>query len=283
LKLVVDDHAFTVDIPGTTGPHVCRLQVFAGEGGRSVVVATQALPPPTGASLSNGAEAFAESAWKTHLPDDDAPPTWIEHYVADPAFGQDHWMQVTFSIDSSGRLSDPRWGKSSLAEVASMVDTEVDPGRGDQYQAPAPEEPRSLKFRFVAIRKLPDPTPFRAPDCMPSTHGWLQRLWRQVFPVHTTRQCCWYHGGDWHQVTRLLVEETRRSAPDGLLLDGDEREAVIRGIEARTDEDSWLCRAALSVLLDPMGANAGGWVNGQHRGQAMIDAGVRQTLLLEAS
>jgi hypothetical protein len=39
--------------------------------------------------LSNGAQAFAESAWKTHLPDDAALPAWIEHYVADPASGQD--------------------------------------------------------------------------------------------------------------------------------------------------------------------------------------------------
>jgi hypothetical protein len=76
-------------VPGATGPNVCRLQVFAGDGSRSVVVATHALPPPTGTSLTNGAEAFAESAWKTHLPDDAAPPAWIEHYVADPASGQD--------------------------------------------------------------------------------------------------------------------------------------------------------------------------------------------------
>ena len=81
--------AAVAPVPGATGPNVCRLQVFAGDGSRSLVVATHALPPPTGTSLTNGAEAFAESAWKTHLPDDAALPAWIEHYVADPASGQD--------------------------------------------------------------------------------------------------------------------------------------------------------------------------------------------------
>jgi len=31
-------------------------------------------------------------------------------------------------------------------------------------------------------------------------------------------------------------------------------------------------------LMDPMRASRTGWVNGQHRAQAMIDAGVRQAL-----
>jgi hypothetical protein len=51
------------------------------------MVATHALPPPTATSVSIGAEAFAESAWKTHLRDDAAPPAWIEHiwWIQSPA------------------------------------------------------------------------------------------------------------------------------------------------------------------------------------------------------
>ena len=76
--------AAVTPVSGTTVPNLCRLQMFAGDGSRSLVVATHALPPPTGTSLTDDAEAFADSAWKTHLPDA-ALPAWIENNVADPA------------------------------------------------------------------------------------------------------------------------------------------------------------------------------------------------------
>jgi hypothetical protein len=136
-----------------------------------------------------------------------------------------------------------------------------------------------LKYRFVLVFKLPAPVPFRAPaDCMPATRGWLSRLRRQVFPVRgTTGECCWYHGGDWHQVTQLLSAEIRRVNVGRPVLEEDDRREVMRGIEERTPA-GWLRSAALSVLMDPMRASRTGWVNGQHRAQAMIDAGVRQAL-----
>jgi hypothetical protein len=280
LKRVIDDHAFTVEIPGTVGPNACRLQMFVEAGHRPVVLATQALSEPTGQSLTNGAEAFAQEAWRTHMSANAEPPMWIEHYEGGLDGGSDDWMEVTFSHDVGFHLSGPQWRCTSKAEVETIVGMPLESGRGDRYRPPEPEERRRLRFRFVRVFNLPAPAPFRAPDCMPATRGWLSRLRRQVLPVRgTSAECCWYHGGDWHDVTQLLDAEIRRVNAGRLLLEEDDLWEVMGGIRERTLEGSWLQGAAQGVLLDPIRANRTGWVNGQHRAQAMIDAGVRWALL----
>ena len=47
------------------------------------------------------------------------------------------------------------------------------------------------------------------------------------------------------------------------------------------DLDSWQDEAFDSLFTDSISVEDGTWVNGQHRAQAMIDAGVRRTILTQ--
>jgi hypothetical protein len=54
---------------------------------------------------------------------------------------------------------------------------------------------------------------------------------------------------------------------------------LMDALTASTPDGSWLQEAAVSLLTDPICLNSAGWVNGQHRAQAAIDAGARRLLV----
>ncbi|MFE2578933.1 hypothetical protein [Streptomyces sp. NPDC059378] len=41
---------------------------------------------------------------------------------------------------------------------------------------------------------------------MPAGIRWWRRWARQARPRRGTRTCCWYHGGDWHQVNAMALQ-----------------------------------------------------------------------------
>lgn len=284
LMRVVDDHNFTHD---PAQPSCCRVQLFVGEGYRPVAIATQTMPPQGCASLTNAAERLAAEAWRRYLPESPEPPRWIEHYIfaegSGLLAGEHKWREVTFEQDSAGGLQRPKWRRIDLDKLTALAGP-IDVDRGDQYTPPPPpppEEPQVLQFYRVA--RLPLPEPFRADACMPTGRGNRGRLIRQLLPQRPAQDCCWYHSGDWRQVTQMLTSATGLHKPGQQLeLTDDLRHELIDRIKKRTPPGSWLREAATSLLIDPIVIyipTEEGWINGQHRGQAMLDAGVRFTLL----
>ena len=270
IKLVVDDHTFSIEIPNTNGPHCCRLQIFVG-GDRPIAVATQDMPPGTGASLTNAAEQFATEAWRRHLPEYLEPPRWIQHYTS----GSAPWMEVTFDVDIQGDLTSPSWVGVRPEALAEILGQPIDAGRGDTYIAPEPEPALKTTLRMISVAALPPTRPFRAKGCMPAVGTTRRRLWRRWFPIRS-RSCCWYHGGDWPQVMDVVAALL---GPTGEVQLVDEDWAgLVQQVVARTPPGSWLQEAAVSLVQDPLCVDSAGWVSGQHRGQGAIDAAARQIL-----
>lgn len=97
---------------------------------------------------------------------------------------------------------------------------------------------------------------------------------------------CRYHAGDWHQAARVARTLLRQSRQGG----GSTQEIFERAerLAKQNVYGQWVREAALS-LLDPadgiiVARQAGDeerfLLNGQHRAQALVEAGVRRTVVL---
>ncbi|SIO86471.1 hypothetical protein [Nocardiopsis sp. JB363] len=150
---------------------------------------------------------------------------------------------------------------------------------------PEPDPGEELLYRTVWVARLPDPHVLFRASCMERlTTG--QRWARQVRPLRAPRSCCRYHGGDWHQAARLAIHLLRRVHQDQA-----STEETFERAQHLADQGGhpvWVRKAALS-LLDPadgiiVGRLAGHdepfLINGQHRTQALVEAGVRRTVAL---
>lgn len=188
---------------------------------------------------------------------------------------------VSFTVTGPYTLRGPRWRTLPAGELAQLAGAEVDPGRGSGY-VPRTEEPDpKLRYDVMLVVRLPRPEPFRAPECMPNGTPWWRRWARQIVPRHSGRECCWYHGGDWHQVSAAairLVDDAHRA---GL---ADEDIAASTDVLAALDNMPRWQRDALESLLSPAVGIApdgyGQYINGQHRAQALLDTGVRRTVVV---
>jgi hypothetical protein len=273
-RRTVDDQHF-VAIPDPQAPSTCRVQLFTAPGHQPVALATQGRYE--GRSLTSEAEAFAGAAWATFCPDQ-PPPVWIEHHVYD---GESTGLRlVTLDPLAPGQLANPVWTTITPGQVEELVGRPVALDRGDQYvPREAPPEPEQ-RYATLPVRSLPQPRPFRQPRCMPGgTPAWRRRA-RRILPL--VPACCWYHRGDWHQVSLLalrLVHEAQRTE----LHFGEIHAFVLRTAKAeRTTK--WQLQA-LDSLLEPSTAiqlttSGQSYVNGQHRAQALLDAGVQTTVVL---
>lgn len=274
---IVDDHDFTIARPDGGGWGSCRVQIFTAPGQQPLVVATQTLPPRGGVALTNAAERFAAAVWQRYIPDSVDPPRWVEHYDRADPDEPPSWHEVSFIVGPGRSLSSPSWQGLSGQHLTELVGESVDPGRGNYNPPPAPPAPR-YAFVLVPVLELPRPHPFRQPVCMPSGSGKIARSWRRLRP-RTLRDCCWYHRGDWRtvidHVASVLGPEVSR---DGAVVDDDLRHDLVAELEANLGS-TWPGAAAASLLLFPLVVEEGQWINGQHRGQAMIDAGCGMALL----
>ncbi|MEV6535847.1 hypothetical protein AB0M86_40795 [Streptomyces sp. NPDC051639] len=110
---------------------------------------------------------------------------------------------------------------------------------------------------------------------------WLRRWARQVWPRREPRECCWYHGGDWHAVSAMALDVLKRARTEGIAAEDMEEYALAHAAAAGTGLWQSEALATLFSVADAIQPAKGpGYVNGQHRSQAMLDAGVRRAVVL---
>lgn len=276
---VLDDPLFQLP-PHFRWRATFRLQLFTAPGVRPVAVATQVPEGGEGISLTNAAERCAAAVWQRHFPEDSEPPIWIAHLIL--SGGRDLEM-VTFTADPDEHtLSDPQWLQISSADVDALVGQPVDLERGDDFVAAQPEPEPEPVYVAMPVILLPRPSPFREDGCMAAGVPWWRRLGRQLFPRRGGLTCCWYHGGDWRIVSQLAIRLVEQARAQGVTFE-DTAGYVLDHPDVQSLTD-WEREALFSLLVDTIRPYAWwprreGYNNGQHRAQALIDAGVRRILV----
>ncbi|MEV6503400.1 hypothetical protein [Streptomyces prunicolor] len=275
----VDDHMFRA------GRTSFRLQLFTAPGQRAVVVVTQDLDEAP--SLTNTAESCAEAVWRQHCPDQGLPPVWIERQFPGAFDGEPEFRLVTFGETEPYQVHDPHWDAISAEQVVHLVGGPVAEDRGEGYVPPEPEVMPEEWFEAVGLWRLAQPSPFRK-KCLSGGRPWWLRWVRLAFPRHDERSCCWYHSGDWHRVNCLALDALSRARHEGVTAKDMARYADKYAVAAGASD--WEREALFSVFrrsdaLQPSGSRylSRGYINGQHRVQAMLDAGVRRTVVLRVT
>ena len=284
---VVDEHMYRLPSEARW-PVTFRLQLFTAPGLRPVAIATQIPGAGEGGSLTNVAETCAETVWQQHFPDEPEPPVWIAHMILDDLDDPDSpvvrdLQLVMFTADPDERiLHHPEWLQITPADVDALVGRHVDLERGSGFIRPEldPVPESTYDSRLVVL--LPRPHPFREAGCMAAGVPWWRRLGRQLVPRRGGRDCCWYHGGDWQTVTRLAIYLTAQATTNGLAF-ADTAAHVLAHPDTQ-HLTGWEREALNSLLTDPIRPyrpwpRRDGYNNGQHRAQAMLDAGVRRVLI----
>ncbi|MFG3679930.1 hypothetical protein ACGF5H_07470 [Micromonospora chalcea] len=274
----VDEHMFSLP-PSAAYRTTFRLQLFTAPHQRPVAVATQ-LMAECGTSLINAAEACASSVWQQYFPDEAEPPIWIQRFI--PGSASPQIAVVSFTVDAQRRrLTHPQWLFLRDEDIDALVGQRIDRDRGEGFVPPQPEPvERPPRYTPAWVFLFPIPAPFRQPGCMPAGTPWGRRVGRQLAPSRRARDCCWYHGGDWHSVSKLAIRLVSQAQRRGI--PHDDIPDYVHGQATLMPLDTWERQALLSLLIDtirPYRPFQGGYNNGQHRAQAMLDAGVRLTLI----
>lgn len=269
--------------PQANGRVTFRLQLFTAPGLRPVAIATEMPGPGDGGSLTNTAERCAADVWKRFFPGEPEPPIWIAHVIID-----DQWRDlsmVTFTADAAEHaLRSPEWDGMTPADVDVLVGQPVDLERGSGYQPPPPRPPDPDPV-WVAYPVVLLPSPdIPEVGCMGEGMPWWRRLGRQMVPRRKPRGCCWYHGGDWRVVTRLAIRLVKQAKAEGISF-GDTADYVLEHPDAQS-LPAWEAQALRTLLIDTIRPYApwpipqhSPFNNGNHRSQAMLDAGVRRVLI----
>ncbi|MFH9967832.1 hypothetical protein ACH4PR_41845 [Streptomyces mirabilis] len=271
----IDNHMFRA------GRASFRLQLFTAPGQRAVAVATQA--EDESPSLTNDAELCAAAVWQQFCPGQELPPVWIERQLPG-AFGREPDFQlVTFGETEQYQLHQPDWCTISTEQIVHLVGGPVAEDRGEGYVPPEPEAEPELRFEAIELQRLAQPRPFRE-ECMSGSSGatsrsrsWTDRLLR--------RRCCWYHSGDWHRVNDMALTALSRARDEDVKAEGMTRYAD--AYAAAAGASKWERAALYSLYCPPVAIQPSGddyisnsFINGQHRVQAMRDAGVGRTVVL---
>jgi hypothetical protein len=284
-RRVLDDQMFEVQWDKTERPATFRLQLFTGKGCRPAAVATQIMGPE-GPTLINMAERYAEAVWRRHFFRDVTPPIWIQRALYNEDSRAFHYTDgytslVTFRVTGPHQLaSPPRWATGLKDDqVTEVVGCVVDLGRGEGYIPRPPEEPvEEMRLKVMLTVGLPRPVPWRQPGCMPAVRTRWRSLSRQLMPRRGGLTCCWYHGGDWHEVSNLAIRLLRQArgagvAEDEIALHVAQQQEVKR-------LSGWRFEALDSLFIDPIQLDEDNdYANGQHRAQALLDVGVRRIVV----
>lgn len=122
--------------------------------------------------------------------------------------------------------------------------------------------------------RLARPRAFREPECMPASVTWRRRWARQIRPRRGGSECCWYHGGDWHAVSAMALDFLRRSRVESVVAEDMRQYAVVHAAAAGASRWQTEASATLFSLADAIQPSSGpGFINGQHRAQALLEAG----------
>jgi hypothetical protein len=277
---ILDEHMYRPRPPYAGWQVTFRLQLFTAPGLRPVAIATQRPGEGDGGSLTNTAERCAGAVWEQFFPQAVQPPIWIAHMILG---GWRELSMVTFTADPAEHtLSCPEWDILSPADVDALVGRPVDLERGSGFQPPQVKPEPESAWRAYPVVLLPRPTPFRQVGCMAAGVPWWRRLGRQVVPRLKARGCCWYHGGNWHLVNRLAIRLTAQAQAAGVSFD-DTPSYVLRHPDVQS-LTGWEAEALEALMVDTIRPYAPwprreGYNNGNHRSQAMLDAGVRRVLI----
>ncbi|WP_331732040.1 hypothetical protein [Streptomyces sp. NBC_00989] len=278
-RRTVDEHMFSALV--TSGQSsTCRLQLFTADGARPVVVVTQVMGE--GMSLTNAVEAFAAAAWERYCPQEVLPPVWVQRLLGSEGEALPTGFQVVrFTEGQPYRPQNPRWSAITVEQLKELVGTRVEEGCGDGY-VPRPEEPEpDLVFEEFTVVRLARPRPFRKPECMPVGVTWWRRWARQAWPRRGARGCCWYHGGDWHEVSAMALDVLKQARAQPVAPQDMEQYAVAHADAAGASRWQVEALATLFNVADAIQPSRNpGYINGQHRAQALLDAGVRRTVVL---
>ncbi|MFJ6355163.1 hypothetical protein ACIQKB_37610 [Streptomyces sp. NPDC092046] len=275
-QLVADDHLFTASgLPGTF-----RLQLFTAPGVRPVAVATQ-MGDEEGMVLMNGAESYVGAVWRRHCPDEVLPPVWVERQLMPEEDGPaSHFRRVAFASADRYRPSGPRWTAITHEQLQDLVGAPVATDRGTGSMPRPAERVPQLAFEEYAVARLARPRPFRERECMPAGVAWWRRWLRQLLPRRAVRVCCWYHGGDWHRVNTMALQVLRETRAQSI--HGRDVKTFAVEYAATAGATDWETEALASLFSISAAIQPGrrGYINGQHRSQAMLEAGVRRTVVL---
>ncbi|ONH32840.1 hypothetical protein [Pseudofrankia asymbiotica] len=148
----------------------------------------------------------------------------------------------------------------------------------------APQWIERWSYVVTPLATLPTPETLNRPACMTRRVPPWRRTYRRLVPSRGGRGCCWYHGGDWHRVNATairLVAQAHAAGATGL----DVGDHVVAAARAE-GLSGWQLEALESLLvIEPVRIELGGdpadrWYdNGRHRVTAMLDAGVRRTIV----
>jgi hypothetical protein len=280
---VADEHMFTVTHENGIRIGAFRLQLFTAAGARPVAVATQTWGE--GGSLTNKAERYATAVWRRCFPQEAVAPVWIQLPLLDLPGRPDRFTLVTFDQAGPYELTSPQWCRMSDEDMAHLVGGPVDRSRGEKYQPwPVPPEVQPV-YRVAWVALLPDPAGMDR-GCLDTTPPWRQRAARQLIPRHRVRGCCYYHSINWYRVSAAairILQQARAEGPSGDAF--TDRLSDLTDIANLTD----LERHALWELLshdtgiqltgDGRGRRRS-YINGRHRVTAMLQAGVRRTVVI---
>lgn len=277
----VDEHMFTVTWSGLTATF--RLQLFTAAGVRPVAIATQTRGE--GMSLTNNAEIYAAEVWRRHFPNLAEPPVWIQlELFPDRPDDNERFTLVTFAEVRPYELADPAWIPMSDATTGRLVGAQVDRSRGSGYKPRAPEPEEQPVYQVAWVSLLPRPAGVNR-GCISGVPPWWRRLGRQILPRHGPRDCCYYHGVSWHKVSAAAIRIIAQVRREGL--SGEAFAGRAADLADAQDMPVIELRALGELLSPPIGIQLGQdseghefYINGRHRTTAMLDAGVRRTVVI---
>ena len=279
---VIDDHMFAVARRGLH-PATFRLQLFTAPGARPVAVVIQRAGE--GAGLINEGERYAEAVWQRHGPAEPGPPLWIERFLL-PSRDHDDFTIVTFPVTGPYRLGPPGpRTRITEQEIAQLVGAPVDAGRGSGFRPRPPDPEPEPRYEGAWVVRLPRPEPFRNPRCMPPGAPWWRWAARQIIPRRRGRACCWMHRGSWHRVSRSAIALVRQAQRAGVA--GDDIYGYVRAQAGAKGIAGWeldaldaLVSYGDGIQVDTYEDGSGFYINGQHKTRAMLDQGVRRTIVI---
>ncbi|MGK3208467.1 ParB/Srx family N-terminal domain-containing protein [Amycolatopsis sp. MEPSY49] len=138
-----------------------------------------------------------------------------------------------------------------------------------------------VHYVLMPMGQVPRELPWHE-DCMRDAAGG-ETPTRERSDVAGVRNCCWYHGGDWHAVIRTAVRLIAQAKATGV----EHNYQLCREVHdaARADGmGGWPLQALTSLVKNPIlireEADSRFVIDGgQHRIRAMRDAGVTEILI----